>query len=53
MPTRKVHSPSRSDAPRPASRARRIVTRLLRAYPDPKIALHYSNALQLIIATIL
>jgi endonuclease-3 len=33
--------------------ARKITTRLLRQYPQPKIALRFSNPLQLLIATIL
>lgn len=35
------------------SRARRIVSLLHRKYPDPRIALEYSNPLQLLIAVIL
>lgn len=33
--------------------AERIVKRLLAAYPDPKVALEYSNPLELLVATIL
>jgi endonuclease-3 len=33
--------------------ARKITARLLKQYPRPKIALHFSNALQLLVATIL
>jgi len=33
--------------------AQRIVKRLLEAYPHPKIALEYSNPLELLVATIL
>lgn len=35
------------------SRARKIIARLARAYSDAKIALHFSNPLELLVATIL
>ncbi|RMD78210.1 MAG: endonuclease III [Gammaproteobacteria bacterium] len=42
-------------APTPAekARARRILERLLRRYPDPKLALHWENPYQLLVAVIL
>jgi endonuclease-3 len=41
-------------APNPLrSRARRIVHRLARLYPDPECALHHDDPLQLLVATIL
>ena len=35
------------------ARARRIITRLKREYPDATCALHHHNALELVVATIL
>jgi endonuclease-3 len=40
-------------AARPVERARRIVRRLRRMYPDADCALHHGDALQLLVATIL
>jgi len=47
-PTRRAESPTERQA-----RARRIVARLERAYPDATCALHHTSALELVVATIL
>jgi endonuclease-3 len=47
-PRRRVESPGERQA-----RARRIVARLERAYPDATCALHHGSALELVVATIL
>jgi endonuclease III len=54
MSTRTRPAPRRAETPRARkARARRIITRLERAYPDATCALQHQSALELLVATIL
>lgn len=53
MPARRAARPRRPPDPTLRSRARRILSRLARAYPDWGPTLRFSNPLELLVATIL